>query len=192
MEMKDMLPVAISAVTACVGLLTYRLNAKQRADTLRLRHARPVVDLIHTVSYSGIEPDTHVLRLDVSHRDDKPIAIKELCWYVKSFGTRWPLSWHCVALPDASRLQERKIEAADLLQFTIDIQDIFKPLLGSRVMALSARVAAVATLDVGVILTTGETEVLRTPRTFRDYLAVQLVCPRWLAWLVWLYIRMRS
>jgi len=38
MEMKDMLLVAISAVTACVGLLSYRLNAKVRTDTLRLRH----------------------------------------------------------------------------------------------------------------------------------------------------------
>lgn len=43
---------------------------------------------------------------------------------------------------------------------------VFEQLLGARTMAFSAIVATVTTLDVGVILMTGETEVLRVPRTF--------------------------
>src|SRR5882762_11563671 len=151
MEIKELVSLAAPTVLALVGLLTYRHNVRTRKEDSRPQRARPVMDLTHTVTHSNIAQDTHVLRLDISHREDKPIAIKEVCWYVKSFRTRWPLSYSCALLPDSSRLQEWKIEAADLLQLEIEIQDVFRPLLGSRVLPLVDTIVAVATLDVCVV-----------------------------------------
>ncbi|PLZ01755.1 hypothetical protein CY652_13820 [Burkholderia sp. WAC0059] len=191
MEIREVISLAVPTVMALVGLLNYRQSVRARIEDARPRRAKPVLDLTHTVTYSSITDDVHSLRLDVSHREDKPIAIKELCWHARSFKTRWPLSYRCEELCDSTRLQDRKVEAADLLRLDIDIEHIFRPILGSRSLNFPEMIVAVVTLDIGVILTTGEVEVPRTPWTFRDYLATQIVRPRWLAFLVRMYIRKR-
>ena len=160
-----------------------------RKEEAKPRPTQPFINVTHTVTRSSFSPDEHSLRLEISNRDEKPIALKAVCWYVKSFGMNWPLSYKCTSLPpDTKTLHEHRLETAQLLQLDVDIQDIFKPIWSSGDLPLLDTVVGIATLDVGVILTTGESIPQRTPWTFRAYLASQLVRPSWLVPLVRLYV----
>jgi hypothetical protein len=196
METKNVIALAGVAVTAAgvlVTLLKHRHDIRVRKEDSKPRPAKPYADVIHTFPLFSISPDRHTLRLEISNREERPIAVKEVCWYVKSFQIScWPLTFSCSSLPEPSALPQHKIETADLLQLDIDIQDIFSPLVGSRKLPLLETIVAVATIEVGVILTTGEAIPLRTPWTFRTFLARQFVRPSWLAPLVRFYVWARG
>lgn len=187
MDKKDLIAPAVAAVGVFVAWLKYRHDVYVRKENSEPRAAKPFVNVIHTVTRSSISPDTHTLKLEISNREDRPIAVKKVCWHVKSFNTRWPVSFTCSLLPEPSTLPQHKIETADLLQLEVDIKDIFEPLVGSRKLSLLDTMVAVATIEIGVILTTGEFIPRRTPWTFRAFLANQLVRPSWLVPLVKLY-----
>jgi hypothetical protein len=194
MELKDLIALAAVAVTAAgvlVAWLKHRHDVQVRKEESEPRPAKPFADVIHTVTRCSIGPDRHALRLELSNREERLIAVKEVFWHVKSFKTRWPLSYSCPLLPEPSALPQYKLETADLLQLDIDIRDIFKPLLGSRELPILDTIVAIATLDVGVVLTTGEAILMHTPWTFRAFLAGEIVRPSWLAPLVKFYVWVR-
>lgn len=192
MELRDVLTlvgIAVAAAGVFVAWLKYRHDVRVRKEEAKPRPTQPFINVTHTVTRSSFSPDEHSLRLEISNRDEKPIALKAVCWYVKSFGMNWPLSYKCTSLPpDTKTLHEHRLETAQLLQLDVDIQDIFKPIWSSGDLPLLDTVVGIATLDVGVILTTGESIPQRTPWTFRAYLASQLVRPSWLVPLVRLYV----
>lgn len=194
MELRDSIALAAVVVTAAgvfVGWLKLRHDVRVRKEDSEPRPAKPFANVVHTTTRCSIGPDRHALKLEIANREERPIAIKEVCWHVTSFRTRWPLSYSCSLLPEPTVLPQHKIETADLLQFDIDIRDVFEPLLGSRELPLLDTIVATATLEVGVTLTTGETILVRTPWTFRAYLAGQFVRPSWLVPFVKLYAWVR-
>lgn len=192
MELKDVLTVigiTVAAAGVLIAWLKYRHDVMVRKEQAKPHTAQPFVNIVHTVTRSSFSPDEHSLKLEIANRDEKPIAVKEVCWYVKSFRVNWPLSYKCTSLPpEVKALHEHRLETAQLLQLDVDIQNIFKPLWSSGDLPLFDTMVGIATLDAGVILTTGESIPLRTPWTFRAYLASQLVRPSWLAPLVRLYV----
>ena len=191
METKDAITlagVAVAAVGVFVAVLKYRHDVRVRKEDSKPPSAKPVIDVIHTSILSSRSPDMNTLRLEISNRGERPIAVKEVCWYVKAFNTRWPLTFSCSSLPEPSALPRHKIETADLMQLDVDIKDIFEQLVGSRGLPLLDTIVAVATIEVRVILTTGEAITLPTPWTFRAFLASQFVRPSWLAPLVKFYV----
>jgi len=199
MELKDSVAVAgvvIAAVGVVVAILVavihwlkYRHDVHSRQEDAEPRPAKPFVNVTHTITRSSIAPDAHSLKLEISNRDQRPIAVQEVCWYVKSFRTRWPVSYRSASLPtEPEALHQYKIQTAELLQLNIDITNIFKPLSATRGLSLLDTVVAIATLDIGVILTTGESIPQGVPWTFRTFLAGQFVRPSWLAPLVKLYV----
>lgn len=194
MELKDSIAFAAVAVTAAgvfVAWLKHRHDVRVRKEDSEPRPVNPFTDVIHTTTRCSIGPDRHTLILEIANREERAIAVKEVCWYVKSFKIRWPLSYSCLSLTEHNALSQHKIDTADLLQLDVDIRDIFEPLLGSRELPFLDTMVAIATLDVAIFLTTGEVIPMRTPWTFRAFLAGQFVKPSWLAPLVKLYVRAR-
>jgi hypothetical protein len=191
MEIKDSIALAavlVAATGVLVTWLKYRHDVRVRQEDLEPRDAKPFANVTHTVTSSSISPDTHTLKLEISNRDDGPIAVKEVFWHVKSFRTRWPMSFTCTLLPETNALPQHKIETADLLRLDVDIQDVFKPLLGSKKLHLLDTIIAVSSIEIRVILTTGECISLSTPWTFRSYLASEHIRSSWLAQLIKFYV----
>lgn len=179
--------VVVAAAGVFVAWLKYRHDVRVRKQDLGPRVAKPFADVIHTVTYSSVSLETHSLKLEISNRDDWPIAVKEVCWYVKAFNKRWPLSFSSLLIPEPSDLALCKIKTADLMSFNVDIEEIFKPIFGYRKLPVLEAIFSAATIEVVIILTTGEVISLCTPWTFRAYLASQLVRPSWLVPVVKLY-----
>jgi hypothetical protein len=194
METKDAISLAAVAVAATgvfIAWLKYLHDTRVRKEDSEPASAKPFVDIIHTFILASRSPDMHTLRLEVSNRGEKPIAVKEVYWSTKAFTIAWPLTFSCASLPEPSALTQHKIETAELLRLDVDIKNIFEPLVGSERLPLLDTIVAVATMEVRVILTTGEVIHLPTPWTFRTFLAGQFVRPSWLAPLVKFYIWMR-
>jgi hypothetical protein len=192
MEFRDVLTIigiTVAAAGVLVAWLKYRHDVIVRKEQAKPHPVQPYVNVIHAVTRSSFRPDEHNLKLEISNRDEKPIAVKEVCWYVKSFRVSWPLTYKCTSLlPEVNALHDHRLETAQLLQLDVDFQNIFEPLWSSGDLPLLDTMVGIATLDMGVILTTGEFIPLRTPWTFRAHLASQLVRPSWLAPLVRLYV----
>lgn len=190
MEIKESIALATVVVAAAgvfVAWLKYRHDVRVWKGNSGPRDAKPFGDAVHTITRSSFSPDVHTLKLEISNREDRPIAVKEVCWHVEYFKTRWALSFTCSSLPEPSALPQHKIKTADLLQLDVDIQDIFKSLLGSRKLNLIDTVIAVVSIEIGVILTTGEGIQVSLPWTFRSFLASQYIRTSWLASMVKLY-----
>lgn len=192
MELKDTLAtigIAVAAAGVFVAWLKYRHDVRVREEEARPHPAQPFINIIHTFTRSSFHPNRHSLKLEISNRNEKPIAVKDVCWYVKFFRMNWPLSYRCSSLPpDAKLLCEYRLETSQLLQIDVEIQNIFEPLWGSGDFPLIDTMVGIGTLEICVKLTTGEVVPLRTPWTFRVHLANQLIQPSWLAPLVKLYI----
>ena len=95
MELRDVLTllgIAVAAAGVFVAWLKYRHDVRVRKEEAKPRPTQPFINVTHTVTRSSFSPDEHSLRLEISNRDEKPIALKAVCWYVKSFGMNWPLS----------------------------------------------------------------------------------------------------